>query len=85
MSLNLVPLKTHWADEVDALKYVETQMPSHWCGVEGEGGVPAQLSSSSFDHGLKVRAQSRKALVQLNSATLIFTHSTRWSQKYFGN
>ncbi|GFX17068.1 hypothetical protein TNCV_4265941 [Trichonephila clavipes] len=38
------------------------------------GGVLAQVSSTSFDHGSKLRGPSPKALVQLNSATLIFTH-----------
>ncbi|GFT99737.1 hypothetical protein TNCV_1141151 [Trichonephila clavipes] len=34
-----------------------------------------QVSSTSLDHGSKLRGSSPKALVQLNSATLIFTHS----------
>ncbi|GFV53615.1 hypothetical protein TNCV_2643341 [Trichonephila clavipes] len=37
--------------------------------------MPAQVSSSSLDHGSKIRDPSPKALVQLNSATLIFPHS----------
>ncbi|GFW07460.1 uncharacterized transposon-derived protein F54H12.3 [Trichonephila clavipes] len=40
-----------------------------------ERGVPAQVSSTSLDHGSKLRGPSPKALVQLNSATLILTHS----------
>ncbi|GFV82587.1 DUF1758 domain-containing protein [Trichonephila clavipes] len=37
--------------------------------------MPAQVSSTSLDHGSKLRGPSSKALVQLNSVTLIFTHS----------
>ncbi|GFW10490.1 hypothetical protein TNCV_892851 [Trichonephila clavipes] len=49
---------------------------SRWCGVEVKRcGVPAQVSSSSIDLGSKFRDQSPKALDQLNSAKLIFTHS----------
>ncbi|GFT93608.1 uncharacterized protein TNCV_677441 [Trichonephila clavipes] len=36
--------------------------------------MPAQVSSSSLDYGSKLRGVSPKALVQLNSATLI-SHS----------
>ncbi|GFT34046.1 hypothetical protein TNCV_4384931 [Trichonephila clavipes] len=50
-------------------------MSSRWCGVVVRRGVPAQVSSTSPDHGSKLRGPSPKALVQLNSATLIFTHS----------
>ncbi|GFT19722.1 hypothetical protein TNCV_1594411 [Trichonephila clavipes] len=36
--------------------------------------MPAQMSTS-LDHGSKLHGPSPKALVQLNSGTLIFTHS----------
>ncbi|GFY11994.1 hypothetical protein TNCV_4974941 [Trichonephila clavipes] len=40
-------------------------------------GVPAQVSSSSLDHGSRLRGLSPKALVLLNSAMLILYHSAR--------
>ncbi|GFV19440.1 hypothetical protein TNCV_3663731 [Trichonephila clavipes] len=40
-----------------------------------ERGVPVQVSSTSLDHGSKLHGPSPKALVLLNSTTLIFTHS----------
>ncbi|GFX49104.1 hypothetical protein TNCV_3077221 [Trichonephila clavipes] len=40
-----------------------------------EEGVPAQVSSTSLDHGSKLRDPSPKALEYLNSATLKFTQS----------
>ncbi|GFV01462.1 hypothetical protein TNCV_2960561 [Trichonephila clavipes] len=38
-------------------------------------GVPTQMSSTSLDHGSKLRGHSPKALVWLNSVMLIFTQS----------
>ncbi|GFU42634.1 hypothetical protein TNCV_1545081 [Trichonephila clavipes] len=37
--------------------------------------MPAQVSSTSLDHGPKLRVPSPKALVYLNSATLLFNQS----------
>ncbi|GFS55186.1 hypothetical protein TNCV_4799321 [Trichonephila clavipes] len=37
------------------VKSIEAQTSSHWCGVEVKTGVPAQVSSSSLDHGSKLR------------------------------
>ncbi|GFW67500.1 hypothetical protein TNCV_3391711 [Trichonephila clavipes] len=43
--------------------------------VATEKGVPAQVSSTSLDYGSKLRGPQPKALVQLNSATLMFNQS----------
>ncbi|GFY28259.1 uncharacterized protein TNCV_4395931 [Trichonephila clavipes] len=64
------------------LNLSRAQTSSHWCGVVFRRGVPAQVSSTSLDHDSKERAPSPKALVQLNSATLIFTHSLDAALKY---
>ncbi|GFX90000.1 hypothetical protein TNCV_886981 [Trichonephila clavipes] len=55
MSSSLVPLKTRLEEGPMSIKYVEAQTSSCWGGVEvrKEGGVPAQVSSSSSDHGSK--------------------------------
>ncbi|GFU85815.1 hypothetical protein TNCV_2036461 [Trichonephila clavipes] len=45
-----------------------------WCGIL-ETGVPAQMSTSSFDGGSELRGPSPKALVLLLSTTLISSHS----------
>ncbi|GFW11823.1 hypothetical protein TNCV_4100351 [Trichonephila clavipes] len=37
------------------VKSIEAQTSSHWCGEEVKTGVPAQVSSSSLDHGSKLR------------------------------
>ncbi|GFV87971.1 hypothetical protein TNCV_782511 [Trichonephila clavipes] len=57
------------------LNLSRAETSSRWCGMVVRRGVPAQVSSTSLDHGSKLRGPSPKALVQLNSATLIFTHS----------
>ncbi|GFT76078.1 uncharacterized protein TNCV_1255601 [Trichonephila clavipes] len=46
-------------------KYVEAQTFSRWCGVEVKRGMPAQVSSSSLDHGSKFRGPSPRANMQL--------------------
>ncbi|GFX15319.1 hypothetical protein TNCV_3302481 [Trichonephila clavipes] len=51
-------------------------MPKRLTEVLRRKGYPAQVSSTSLDHGSKLRGPSPKALVQLNSATLIFNQST---------
>ncbi|GFX35400.1 uncharacterized protein TNCV_102071 [Trichonephila clavipes] len=48
----------------------------HWCDVEVRREVPAQVSSLSLDYGSKLRDPLPITLVQLYSATLIFTYST---------
>ncbi|GFW80062.1 hypothetical protein TNCV_4911601 [Trichonephila clavipes] len=50
-----------------------------------ESGVPVQVSSTSLDHGSKLRGPSPKALVQLNSVTLIFPHFGDGSRIRTGN
>ncbi|GFU72285.1 hypothetical protein TNCV_1136141 [Trichonephila clavipes] len=37
------------------VKSIEAQTSSHWCGEEVKTVVPAQVSSSSLDHGSKLR------------------------------
>ncbi|GFU55964.1 general transcription factor II-I repeat domain-containing protein 2 [Trichonephila clavipes] len=44
-------------------KSVEAQTSRHWYGVGIKTEVPAQVSSSSLDHGSKLRDQSPKVLV----------------------
>ncbi|GFV57114.1 hypothetical protein TNCV_3530631 [Trichonephila clavipes] len=55
MSLSPVPLKTHRVGLRCTLNLLRAQMSSHWCGVVVRRGVPAQVSSSSLDHGSKLR------------------------------
>ncbi|GFV41461.1 uncharacterized protein TNCV_5016181 [Trichonephila clavipes] len=71
-----VPLKTRRVGQRCTLNLSRAETSSVvWCGVVvRRGGVPAQVSSTSLDHGSKLRGPLPKALVQLNSATLIFTH-----------
>ncbi|GFU69904.1 hypothetical protein TNCV_2470071 [Trichonephila clavipes] len=45
------------------VKSVEAETSSRWCGVVVRRGVPAQVSSTSLDHGSKLRGPSPKALV----------------------
>ncbi|GFV78583.1 uncharacterized protein TNCV_1888891 [Trichonephila clavipes] len=75
MSLSPVSLKTRHVGERCTLNLSRAEMSSRWCGVVVRRGVPAQMSSSSLDYGSKLRGSSPKALVSLNSATLIFFHS----------
>ncbi|GFW88117.1 hypothetical protein TNCV_217891 [Trichonephila clavipes] len=53
-------------------------------GSRVERGVPAQVSSTSLDHGSKLRGPSPKALVLLNSATLIFNQSINQTEASVG-
>ncbi|GFU85319.1 uncharacterized protein TNCV_2386241 [Trichonephila clavipes] len=77
-----VPLKTHRVGERCTLNLSRAQTSSRWCGVVVRRGVPAQVSSSSLDHCSKLRGPSPKALVYLNSATFIFTHSLKQHEGY---
>ncbi|GFY01430.1 uncharacterized protein TNCV_850381 [Trichonephila clavipes] len=61
MSSSPVPLKTRRVGERCTLNLSRAHA-SRWCG-SLESGVPAQLSSSSFDYGSKLRGPSPKALV----------------------
>ncbi|GFX00780.1 uncharacterized protein TNCV_4577471 [Trichonephila clavipes] len=60
-----VPLKTRRVGERWTLNLSRVQTFSRWCGVVARRGrgVPAQVSSSSLDHGPKLRGPSPKALV----------------------
>ncbi|GFX32705.1 uncharacterized protein TNCV_888431 [Trichonephila clavipes] len=70
-----VPLKTRRVGQLCTLNLSRAETSSRWCGVVVRRGVPAQVSSTSLDHGSKLRGPSPKALVPLNSATLIFNQS----------
>ncbi|GFW77572.1 uncharacterized protein TNCV_2499641 [Trichonephila clavipes] len=57
-----VPLKTCRVGQRCMLNLSRVEMSSHWCG-HLEREVPAQVSSTSLDHGSKLRGPSPKALV----------------------
>ncbi|GFV27257.1 hypothetical protein TNCV_3459512 [Trichonephila clavipes] len=77
MRSRLVPLKSLCVGERCTLNMSRAQTSSRWC-VVAVRRVSAQMSSSSLDHGSKVRGPSPKALEQLKSATLIFTLRSPW-------
>ncbi|GFW75479.1 uncharacterized protein TNCV_4426621 [Trichonephila clavipes] len=59
-----VPLKTRRVGQRCTLNLSRAETSSRWCGVVvRRGGVPAQVSSTSLDHGSKLRGPSPKALV----------------------
>ncbi|GFX33015.1 uncharacterized protein TNCV_3812841 [Trichonephila clavipes] len=58
-----VPLKTHRVGQRNTLNLSRAETSIHWCGVVVREGVPAQVLSTSFDHGSKLRGPSPKALV----------------------
>ncbi|PRD36170.1 UNVERIFIED_CONTAM: hypothetical protein NCL1_09442 [Trichonephila clavipes] len=60
-----VPLKTRCVGQQCTLNLLRAETSSRWCGVvvrRGEG-VPAHVSSTSLDHGSKLRGPSPKALM----------------------
>ncbi|GFU98765.1 uncharacterized protein TNCV_1214811 [Trichonephila clavipes] len=59
-----IPLKTRRVGQRCTLNLSRAETSFHWCGVRG---VPAQVSSTSLDHGSKLRGPLPKALVLLNS------------------
>ncbi|GFV78545.1 uncharacterized protein TNCV_1888511 [Trichonephila clavipes] len=62
--LGPVPLKTHRVGQRRTLNLSRAETSSLCCGVVvRRGGVPAQVSSASLDHGSKLRGPSPKALV----------------------
>ncbi|GFU49507.1 uncharacterized protein TNCV_1590551 [Trichonephila clavipes] len=63
MSSSPVPLKTRRVGQRGTLNLSRAQTSSRWCGVVVRRVVPAQVSSSSLDHGSKLRGPSPKALV----------------------
>ncbi|GFS70886.1 uncharacterized protein TNCV_2719691 [Trichonephila clavipes] len=75
-----VPLKTRRVGQRCTLNLSRAETSSRWCGVVvTRRGVPAQVSSTSLDHGSKLRGPSPKSPrvaeqcdVNINS----LTHST---------
>ncbi|GFU06675.1 gamma-aminobutyric acid receptor subunit rho-3 [Trichonephila clavipes] len=63
MSSIPVPLKTRRVGQRCTLNLSRAETSSRWCGVVVRRGVPAQVSSTSLDHGSKLRGPSPKALV----------------------
>ncbi|GFX63543.1 uncharacterized protein TNCV_105501 [Trichonephila clavipes] len=63
MSSSPVPLKTRRVGKRCTLNLSRAETFSRWCGVVVRRGVPAQVSSTSLDHGSKLRDPSPKALV----------------------
>ncbi|GFV77411.1 uncharacterized protein TNCV_1069401 [Trichonephila clavipes] len=63
-SLSPVPLKTRLAGQRCTLNLSRAETSSRWCGVVvRRGEVPAQVSSTSLDHGSELCGPSPKALV----------------------
>ncbi|GFT52608.1 uncharacterized protein TNCV_3765141 [Trichonephila clavipes] len=58
-----IPLKTRRVGQRCTLNLSRAETSSRWCGVGVRRGVPAQVSSTSLDHGSKLRSPSPKALV----------------------
>ncbi|GFV62577.1 uncharacterized protein TNCV_4392651 [Trichonephila clavipes] len=58
-----VPLKTRRVGQRCTLNLSRAETSSRWCGVVVRRGMPAQVSSTSLDHGSKLRGPSPKALV----------------------
>ncbi|GFT07038.1 uncharacterized protein TNCV_1415821 [Trichonephila clavipes] len=57
-----VPLKTRRVGQRCTLNLSRAETSSRWCGVVvRRGGVPAQVSSTSLDHGSKLRGPSPKS------------------------
>ncbi|GFT68600.1 uncharacterized protein TNCV_1841901 [Trichonephila clavipes] len=64
MSSSPVPLKTRRVGQRCTLNLSRAETSSRWCGVVvRRGGVPAQVSSTSLDHGSKLRGPLPKTLV----------------------
>ncbi|GFX09709.1 hypothetical protein TNCV_653081 [Trichonephila clavipes] len=55
MSSSPVPLKTRRVGQRSTLNLSRAETSSLWCGVKVRRGVPAQVSSTSLDHGSKLR------------------------------
>ncbi|GFU42489.1 uncharacterized protein TNCV_4556131 [Trichonephila clavipes] len=58
-----VPLKTRRVGQRCTLNLSRAETSSRWCGVVVRRGMPAQVSSTSLDHGSKLRGPSPNALV----------------------
>ncbi|GFS99461.1 uncharacterized protein TNCV_4534311 [Trichonephila clavipes] len=57
-----VPLKTRRVGQRCTLNLSRVEASSCWSGVVVRRGVPAQVSSTSLDHGSKLRSPWPKAL-----------------------
>ncbi|GFX12936.1 uncharacterized protein TNCV_3659321 [Trichonephila clavipes] len=76
MGSNLVPLKTRSVGERCKLNLSRTQTSSHWCGVEiRRAGCQFKYRPRHLTMVQNYRVRRQKVLGQLNSTTLIFTHS----------
>ncbi|GFU71026.1 uncharacterized protein TNCV_1215521 [Trichonephila clavipes] len=74
---NLIPLNRHFVPVRGSRTFpsIQRRLPRGVAILSlKERGVPPHVSSTSLDHGSKLRGPSPKALVQRNSATLILTH-----------
>ncbi|GFU99216.1 uncharacterized protein TNCV_2963091, partial [Trichonephila clavipes] len=63
ISSSPVPLKTLRVGQRCTLNLSRAETFSPWCGVVVRRGCAAQVSSTSLDHGSKLRGPSPKALV----------------------
>ncbi|GFW21882.1 uncharacterized protein TNCV_1236071 [Trichonephila clavipes] len=64
ISSSPVPQKTRRVGERCTLNLLRAETSFRWCGVVvRRGGVEAQLTSSSLDHGSKLRSPSPKSLM----------------------
>ncbi|GFX10008.1 uncharacterized protein TNCV_4101471 [Trichonephila clavipes] len=63
MSSSPVPLKTRRVRQRCTLNLSRAEASSRWYGAVVRRGVPAQVSSTSLDHGSKLRGPSPKALL----------------------
>ncbi|GFX50292.1 uncharacterized protein TNCV_2892091 [Trichonephila clavipes] len=71
-----VPPKTLRVEQRCTLNLSRAETSSRWCGVVVRSGDASSGVVPVLDHGSKLRGPSPKALVLLNSATLIFHQST---------
>ncbi|GFW14852.1 transposable element Tcb1 transposase [Trichonephila clavipes] len=75
-----VPLKTRRVGQRCTLNLSRAETSSRWCGVVVRRGVPAQVSSTSLDHGSKLRGPF--SLQSDSSRTLIWrAPGTRYHQE----
>ncbi|GFV03993.1 uncharacterized protein TNCV_916181 [Trichonephila clavipes] len=58
ISSNPVPLKTYCVGQQCPLNMSRAKTSSRWCGVVARRGFPAKVSSTSLDHGSKLRGPS---------------------------
>ncbi|GFU63980.1 hypothetical protein TNCV_245581 [Trichonephila clavipes] len=73
----LVQLKTYHVERLIHVKSIKDQCPPVGILRKFEEGMPTQVSSSSLDHGSKLRGPSPIALVLLPSAALVCTHARK--------